>query len=284
MGSLGFGPAVAAKKSYFTGVAQGFVATAFVQILRNGFYVLRLRQQVDGRSLADESQRLWKEFPNGWMRGNVAHLLRNLVSSAVMGVFRSEVLPSFESYPPLLRIFALQSAGVVLSYPLMTLQTRMVVADTDTNYPDLFFDHIAPHPNESGSEGESSLEWQHAAQYGTTLLGTLYAGLLPFVAYLGVQILGDEFLVRTRPELFASVMMSDRMWQYAVRLAVRLTFHPLSTISVNLQSGKYGSITHCVRELYRERGVAGFWDGWFAEVCTFPWEVLRVNLYERLRR
>ncbi len=228
----------------------------------------------------------------------------------LQGVFRSEVLPSFESYPPLLRIFALQSAGVVLSYPLMTLQTRMVVADADTNYPDLFFDHIAPHPNgtaagcldalwsahhvffcsivvgssESGSEGESSLEWQQAAQYGATLVGTLYAGLLPFVAYLGVQILGDEFLVRTRPELFASGMTSDRVWQYAVRLAVRLTFYPLSTISVNLQSGKYDSIAHCVRELYRERGVAGFWDGWFAEVCTFPWEVLRVNLYERLRR
>jgi hypothetical protein len=136
---------------------------------------------------------------------------------------------------------------------------------------------------EDGSDSESSIEWQQAAQYGATLLGRLYTGVLPFVAYLGVQILGDEFLVRTRPELFASVMVSDRMWQLAVRLAVRLAFHPLSTISVNLQSGKYDSITHCVRELYHERGVAGFWNGWFAEVCTFPWEVLRISLYERLR-
>jgi hypothetical protein len=82
MGSLGF--ELAARKSYFPGVVQGFVATSFVQILRNGFYVVRLRQQVDGRSLEDEARRLWKEFPNGWMRGNVAHLLRNLASSAVM--------------------------------------------------------------------------------------------------------------------------------------------------------------------------------------------------------
>jgi len=72
------------RTGYFAGVVQGFVATSLTQIFRNGFLVMRLRQQVNGSQLKDEVLRIWQEFPSGWLRGNVAQISRNLISSVAM--------------------------------------------------------------------------------------------------------------------------------------------------------------------------------------------------------
>lgn len=80
-------------KGYFDGLLQGFLSTALTQLLRNGFYVLRVRQQVDGRPLLDEVARLRSQLPSGWLQGNVAHLLRTVVlHSTLVHIFCSFIL------------------------------------------------------------------------------------------------------------------------------------------------------------------------------------------------
>jgi len=169
----------------------------------------------------------------------------------------------------------------------------MVMEEVDTSYPDLFFDNLAPylegtlqvavaclftltpsHPTE-----EKTHELQKSLRYAAKLLTGLYAGVLPHLAFIGVQVLADEIsILRPWPSVFRHLPI------YAVRFVARLIFYPLSTISVNLQAGKYDSMLDCVRGIYKKRGIAGFWDGWIAELCSFVWEVMRIHIQLRLIR
>jgi len=117
---------------------------------------------------------------------------------------------------------------------------------------------------------------------GINALGNLFAGLLPFTAYLALQMIGDELVHRSRPYLTNYFIFHGSV--FGVRLAVRLASHPLSTVATNLQAGKYASIRECVTGIYRERGLCGFWDGWIFEVGSYPFEVVRVLTYSYLRR
>lgn len=121
---------------------------------------------------------------------------------------------------------------------------------------------------------------QSMVHYFATLISNAYAGLLPFSAYLAVQVAADELALQAKPHFFS--MVPQQVWMYGIRLAARLIFYPLNTISANLQTGKYDNLLQCVRAIYRERGARGFWDGWATELATFPCEVLRMYLHRRL--
>jgi len=154
-----------------------------------------------------------------------------------------------------------------IAYPLLTVQTRMILAkDVDISYPDLVLDHIAPNGIHLPSSRPETLNTKLAFLCLPEHLENFWD------AGWGLVIL--EHAITAHAFEWLAQRGDPTLWEGTLFLAaVDVMLHPLTVLRVNLQSGKFNNATQCIRAIYQQDGLYGFFKGWTVAVTSACFEL-----------